>query len=72
MPITDVQRTMLEHNMQMASQTLKALSGGGPMGLTPDTVKATAEWQQAKQAYDKAFQALRAFNTTYKPTRRAR
>ena len=47
------------------SKALKALSGGGPMGLTPDDVRATREWQEAKRAYDTAFTALRNFNTVY-------
>ena len=34
----------------------------GTMGLTPDAVKATPEWQQAKKAYNLAFDQSRAFN----------
>ena len=32
------------------------------MGLTPDAVKATPEWQLAKKAYNLAFEQSRAFN----------
>ena len=32
------------------------------MGLTPDSVKASPEWQAAKAAWTEAFSALRAFN----------
>jgi hypothetical protein len=34
----------------------------GPMNLTPDHVRATPEWQAAKSAADRAFQAFRNFN----------
>ena len=34
----------------------------GPMGLTPDSVKASPEWQAAKAAWTEAFSALRAYN----------
>lgn len=34
----------------------------GHLGLTPDSVKATPEWKAAKQDYERAFSALRAFN----------
>lgn len=34
----------------------------GPMGLTPDDVKASDTWKAAKKSYDKAFNSLREFN----------
>lgn len=34
----------------------------GPMGLTPDAVKDTHEWQIAKRERDAAFAELQAFN----------
>lgn len=37
----------------------------GPMGLTPDEVKATPEFQAAKAAFDRSFQALRRYNGAY-------
>ena len=36
-------------------------------GLTPDSVKATEAWKDAKAAYHRAFEALRAFNAKYRP-----
>ena len=43
------------------------LAGDTPrvMGLTPDHVKANADWQQAKAKADALFQALRQFNSVY-------
>ena len=32
------------------------------MGLTPDHIRVTPEYQSAKHAFDEAFAALRAFN----------
>lgn len=55
-------RDELEAEYQRAGRALKALSGGGPMGLTPAAVRATPEWQAAKRAADAAFAALRAHN----------
>jgi hypothetical protein len=43
-----------------------------PNGLTPDAVKATAEWQQAKRKCDAAFAALREFNRKHKPRKKAK
>lgn len=40
----------------------------GPMGLTPDDVKQSPEFQSIKKAYDNAFAALRAFNQAYVKT----
>lgn len=37
----------------------------GPLGLTPDDVKATPEWQTAYRNFNTAFEALRKFNGTY-------
>jgi len=46
-----------------ASRVLKALgANSGPMGLTPDTVKQSPEYQEAKRKSDAAFKALRRFN----------
>ena len=33
----------------------------GPMGLTPDAVRKSVEYQNAKRQYDKAFSELRLF-----------
>jgi len=58
-------RDELEAEVDRTSRALKALSGGGPLGLTPDDVRATPEWKAAKRAADDAFAALQAFNKVY-------
>lgn len=40
----------------------------GPMGLTPDHVKASPEFRAASAAYNTAFQKLRQFNSSYVKT----
>jgi hypothetical protein len=32
------------------------------MGLVPDNIRATPEWKQAKQDFDRSFSELRKFN----------
>ena len=58
-------RDELEAESTRTSRALKALSGGGPMGLTPEAVRATSEWKTAKRESDAAFAALRNFNAIY-------
>ena len=41
--------------------------GSGPMGLTPDTVKASAPYREARQDYDACHEALRRFNKWFLP-----
>jgi len=41
-----------------ASAALRALSGGGPMGLTPDAVKASPAWRAAREQYERAAAML--------------
>ena len=65
-------RTALEAEMYAAGRALNAISGAGPMGLTPDSVKASPEWKAKRASYDRAFAALRAFNTAHSPKRRVR
>ena len=48
-----------------ATRALDAISGGGVMGLTPDAVKATAEWRELRAESAAAFQRLRTFNAWY-------
>lgn len=55
---------ILSAKVDRTGAALKALSGGGPMGLTPDAAK-TPEWHAAKRAHNEAFAALRAFNANY-------
>jgi len=46
-----------------ASRALKALgAGSGPKGLTPDAIKQSPEYQEAKRKCKAAFAALRQFN----------
>lgn len=51
-----------------AGRALKAMSGGGAFGLTPDQVKATPEWRQAKAAHESARANLRDYNDWYTKT----
>lgn len=37
----------------------------GPMGLTPDHVTTSPEFQQAKRAFDASFRRLRDFNALF-------
>jgi len=55
----------LDAEADRTGKALKALSGGGQMGMTPDHVKASPEWKAAKRDYEKANAALRDFNSTY-------
>lgn len=58
-------RDQLETESTRAGRALRALSGGGSLGKTPDHVRATPEWKAAKRDADMAFAALQAFNTVY-------
>lgn len=55
----------LEAESDLTGRILKELSGGGPMGLTPESVRSTKKWKAASRAYSSAFAALRAFNKVY-------
>lgn len=55
----------IERLSRDASDRLRALSGGGPMGLTPDDVRASPEWRAAKADFDEAFSVERAFNQAF-------
>lgn len=48
-----------------AGRKLKALSGGGSLGLTPDKVKASSEWQVASKEYAIATSILQNFNVRH-------
>ena len=54
----------LWHALKVTGEALEAFPKG-PLGLTPDAVKATPEYKAAKQAFDKAHSELRAFNSWY-------
>ncbi len=60
-------RAKQHHLDSEVSECSKALAAyrKGPMGLTPDGVKASPEWKTAKAKYDDAFKRLRAFNAQY-------
>jgi len=59
-------QNQLYAELKAASQTLNTLKEGitGPMGLTPDSVRETPEYQAAKRNYQRAFEAVRRFNAT--------
>ena len=60
-------KTQLENLLDFADKRLKAFDSYGKtaMGLTPDHVRAMPEWQEAKMAFEIAFQNLRNFNAKY-------
>lgn len=60
-------QAVLEEIVERTGKVLREIPGvgSGPMGLTPDAIKASPEYRAAKAAYDKAFAALRAFNGKY-------
>lgn len=62
--IIEAARAELEAHVADASAALKAFPRGAT-GLTPDAVKFSPAYRKAKSAYDRAFQTLRKFNTTY-------
>lgn len=51
----------LEAAVNAADKTIKGFPRG-PMGLTPDHIKAMPEWRAADSAYHSAAKALRNFN----------
>ena len=57
-------RDALDNELSAATEAIKAIPGhaSGPMGLTPDPVKALPQWQAARLRLDRAFAAVRAFN----------
>jgi hypothetical protein len=61
------EQARLEQEMSAAEGVLKTFPRGA-MGLTPDHVRATPEWQAAKARSSKAFKALQDFNTDFVST----
>ncbi len=61
-------RKILETELDAASKAIKAFPHH-ENGLTPDSVKATAEWKAAKAKLNTAFAVFRKFNQTHKPVR---
>lgn len=68
-------RDQWDAEAKAASEALGAMSGGGPMGLTPDAVKFSPVYHNAKRAYDRAADRLRNLNgwimRTYRKEARA-
>lgn len=58
------ERKKLEEDVSRFSKELKKFPKG-PTGMTLDATKATPEWQEAKRNYNRAFQALREFNSKH-------
>lgn len=60
-------RDRLESAVKQASDNLNRIKGDttDSMGLTPDAVKQSADYQCAKLAYDQAFTRLRNFNSVF-------
>ena len=60
-------RDAFDAQMRAASQALRAVDGvgSGAMGLTPDAVKASAAYQEAKRRFDWDFDNLQKFNAWY-------
>ena len=63
-------KKQLEQREREAAKKLGAISGigSGRMGLTPDAVKASPEYREAKAAWNAAWQALREFNGAFTKT----
>jgi hypothetical protein len=55
----------LWEQMEAHSKALRAISGGGLMGMTPENVRATPEWQLANSNYAKSSAMVRAYNTEF-------
>lgn len=57
-------RDLLESQAKAAAKALAAIPGigSGTMGLTPDSVKQSREYREAKALYSSAHEALRKLN----------
>ena len=66
-PAALAHRDALAAGLEVASARLRSVPGVGTgrMGLTPDHVKATATYQNAKRSYDHWFALVRDFNGTF-------
>lgn len=77
-PTWDEARTLRDQwaaEAKAASDAVGAMSGGGPMGLTPDPVKFSPAYQDARRTYERAADRLRNLNgwimRTYRKEARA-
>jgi len=62
------QRALIEAELASLGAILRAFRSEaeiGPMGLTPDHIKAMPEWKAAKHNYQVAFEKLRKFNAVF-------
>lgn len=59
------QRDALEARLDATTATLKAFPRTGALGLVSDDVRLSSEYQTARKASVKAFDALRAFNVVF-------
>lgn len=57
-------RVAIEQELEAIGKRWKAIpgNGAGPMGLTPDSVKAGADWQSCHADYWRAHRALQRHN----------
>lgn len=60
-------KELIDNSLDKWDAVLKAFPRG-PMGLTPDEVKATAQWKEARRQYDYWFSQLRTYNKTFLKT----
>jgi len=60
-------QSALEYQVKAASAAIAAIPGvgTGAHGLTPDAVKFSPAYQDARAAYDRAFSALQRHNMAY-------
>jgi len=63
-------RDSFEAHMKQASEALRALPGvgSGAMGLTPDYIKTSQEYREAKRRFEWDLNNLRRFNAWYVKT----
>lgn len=63
-------RAFRERESKDAASRLNAITGAGsgPMGLTPDHIRARPEWQVARKESSEKFEALRQFNSFFTKT----
>lgn len=58
-------RDRLEAEVARTGKALREISGGGPMGLTPESVRSTQKWKTAKREANTAMAELQEFNTVF-------
>lgn len=60
-------KEIIDQNLDKWDTVLKSFPRG-PMGLTPDHIKASPEWKEARRQYDYWFSQLRAYNKAFLKT----